>query len=780
MQNIPSAPKFADDAVCCVTVPPRRLLIRCLAALIAVLLSFLIRWALVRHYGELPPFSTFYLAVLLVAIVGDIWAGLLATALSAFLATYWFFSPIGHFALNRPSDAIALAIFCGTGICVSVVAELYNRKRKGLAITNAQLRAEINERERVEDALRLSQEKFAKAFANNQAAIGITQLTDGAFLEVNDTWSEMVGYSEEEMIGRSSRRMIWPTRDATARCVRKLREKGSLRGWEQEFVKKSGEVFVTELSAQIWKLNKKKLVVTTLVDITARKRAEEEVRASEERLRAFLANSAVIAWLKDEDGRYAFLSSNFESRFQVRYEDWKGKTDADLWPRRLAEQFHSNDQAVLASDQTVEVVEEAVNPDGDLSWWLVSKFSFRDTSGKRYVGGVGVDITERKRAEEGLYASEERLRLLGDNLPNSMVYQYTHDPEGTPRFLYVSAGVERLNGVRAEDVLKDSGVLYSQLPPDELPALLEAEEISARELSVFEHEVRMQLPDGQFRWMHLLSCPRLVAGRVIWDGVQTDITERKHAQQALLRSEKLASVGRMAAAVSHEINNPLDAVMNLLFLANGTKDLPESARHLLETADAELRRIAHITRQSLGFYRELTSPSSTSVTAVLDSAVDLLKSKIKAKHAVIDKQWDKDVQITALAGEMRQVFCNLISNSLHAIDERGSIKLRVSKRNQSVRITVSDNGRGIPATILRHIFEPFFTTKDKVGTGLGLWVSQQIVEKHGGTIRVRSCSDGLRRGTTFSIVLPEKLTPAVQRPSPSVGLSDPTSGADRS
>jgi signal transduction histidine kinase len=239
-----------------------------------------------------------------------------------------------------------------------------------------------------------------------------------------------------------------------------------------------------------------------------------------------------------------------------------------------------------------------------------------------------------------------------------------------------------------------------------------------------------------------------------------DITERKRTEAALLQSEKLASIGRMAAAIAHEINNPLAAVMNLLFLANQTSGLPESARQLLETADAELRRIAHIARQSLGFYRESNAPAPTSVTEVLDSVFDLLKNRLKAKHASVEKQWKGNMQITAVRGELRQVFSNLVSNSLDAIDERGMIKVRVASGRQRVRVTVTDNGKGIAPSTLPHIFEPFYTTKDTVGTGLGLWVSQQIIEKHGGKIRVRSRLDGLRRGTTFSVVLPVGLAPA--------------------
>jgi signal transduction histidine kinase len=245
-----------------------------------------------------------------------------------------------------------------------------------------------------------------------------------------------------------------------------------------------------------------------------------------------------------------------------------------------------------------------------------------------------------------------------------------------------------------------------------------------------------------------------------------DITKAKQAEAALIRSEKLASVGRMAATIAHEINNPLEAVTNLLFLAKSAKELTESHQYL-EIADAELKRVAHITQQSLGFYRESNAPTPTSIITVLDSAVDLLTAKTKAKHAVIEKQWDSDVQITAVAGELRQVFANLLANSLDAIDKKGTIKLRVSTGSTSngyrcVRVTVADNGKGIGAATLPHIFEPLFTTKEVSGSGLGLWVSKQIIEKHNGSIQVRSSTNNERRGTTFSVLIPINAEQATQ------------------
>jgi signal transduction histidine kinase len=258
------------------------------------------------------------------------------------------------------------------------------------------------------------------------------------------------------------------------------------------------------------------------------------------------------------------------------------------------------------------------------------------------------------------------------------------------------------------------------------------------------------------------------AGNVIGGFITIrDITGHKRAQEALLRSEKLASVGRMAATIAHEINNPLEAVTNLLYIAKSDNDLPESVRQHLEIMDTELSRIAHITRQSLGFYRESNAPALTSINAVLESAIGLLKSKIKAKDAVIERQWDGSVEVTAVAGELRQVFSNLLANSLDAIDRQGTIKLRVSTRTaadngrRSVRVTIADNGKGIDANARQHLFEPFFTTKGTVGTGLGLWVSKQIIDKHLGTIRMRSSSGGARHGTAFSVVLSAEPAAAV-------------------
>jgi signal transduction histidine kinase len=243
--------------------------------------------------------------------------------------------------------------------------------------------------------------------------------------------------------------------------------------------------------------------------------------------------------------------------------------------------------------------------------------------------------------------------------------------------------------------------------------------------------------------------------------LQAEIIVRKKAEQALIGSEKLATAVRMAAVLAHEINNPLAAVMNLLFLVQTTPQLPEAAHRYVEMADNELKRIAHITRQTLGFYRESSAPTAFLLVTLLNSVMDLLQAKMVSTQVVVESQCDDLLQISATFGELRQVIANLVLNSLDALGEDGRVTLRACRsRNpldgsSRIRITVADNGQGISAEALPRIFEPFFTSKGATGNGLGLWVAKQIIEKHAGSIWVRSrtCEP---HGTTFSIVLPER------------------------
>jgi PAS domain S-box-containing protein len=241
-----------------------------------------------------------------------------------------------------------------------------------------------------------------------------------------------------------------------------------------------------------------------------------------------------------------------------------------------------------------------------------------------------------------------------------------------------------------------------------------------------------------------------------------DITDRRLSEGALMRAEKLAAAGRLAASVAHEVNNPLEGLTNLVYLARRSEEV-EEIRQLLMQAESELGRIAHITRQSLGFYRETATPAHFKPAKIVREVSSFYAARAATLGVTFHVNAATDREVLGAAGELRQILSNLLANSLDACAKGARIRIEthsaVDPRNPSnpgVRITIADTGTGIAPEHLQSVFEPFFTTKTDTGTGLGLWVSRELVEKHGGSLRVRSRNIHPRCGTVFSIFLPQQ------------------------
>jgi PAS domain S-box-containing protein len=244
-----------------------------------------------------------------------------------------------------------------------------------------------------------------------------------------------------------------------------------------------------------------------------------------------------------------------------------------------------------------------------------------------------------------------------------------------------------------------------------------------------------------------------------------DITDRRVSEGALMRAEKLAAAGRLAASVAHEVNNPLEGLTNLVYIARHSEDLGE-VRQMLMQAEGELGRIAHLTRQSLGFYRETSVPAYFKPAAIVREVAEFYQPRASSLGISVHIEASTSVEVLGSPGELRQIVSNLLANSLDACPRGASVRITASSasdpRNLSspgIRITVADSGLGIPHANLKSIFEPFFTTKKDTGTGLGLWVSRELVEKHGGSMHVRSRTTKPRCGTIFSIFLPQRGNP---------------------
>ena len=230
--------------------------------------------------------------------------------------------------------------------------------------------------------------------------------------------------------------------------------------------------------------------------------------------------------------------------------------------------------------------------------------------------------------------------------------------------------------------------------------------------------------------------------------LEMELEQRARAEAALVKTERLATAGRLAATIAHEINNPLEAVTNLIYLARSAP--PGQARHYLQMVEEELSRIAHITKMTLGFYRESGAPTPVHVDELVQEILALYEAKLRAKNIHVQAHVQKLPPVLGSRGELRQVLANLVANALDALPSEGTLEISAADADGIVRLRVTDNGPGIPAPNLTRIFEPFFTTKADLGTGLGLWVSRQIIEKHGGTISVESAPGR----TSFTISLP--------------------------
>lgn len=239
-----------------------------------------------------------------------------------------------------------------------------------------------------------------------------------------------------------------------------------------------------------------------------------------------------------------------------------------------------------------------------------------------------------------------------------------------------------------------------------------------------------------------------------------DISSQKRMERSLLQAEKIAATGRMAATIAHEINNPLEAVVNLLYLVRASVTDPKALSYL-DTAERELDRVSHIARQTLGFYRENASASQATITRLAQDAITVYEPRSIAAGITIVQGLESTRKIVMRKGEMIQVISNLITNSIYAMPKGGTLTITTSDvelPKRGVLLIVEDSGTGIAAKDLPHIFDAFFTTRSTIGTGIGLFVAKQFVEGHGGTITASTCTEPRNHGTIMTIFLPAETT----------------------
>jgi PAS domain S-box-containing protein len=536
-------------------------------AITIVLIATFVRLAFLQALGTQAIFITFYPAVILAALYGGLRAGALATLLAALIPDYFWIEPGGSFIPARAGDWLALAIFTVNCLLISWIVELLQRAEARLRRSEKDRRADLermvaertaalglaNEaKTRLLAAATASESELQAVFDVVPAGIWITRDPSCETMQGNrigNAWMRIAEGTNASKSAPDPSILRFEVFDKDGLPVPNDRLPMQRAGCGEEVMDYEFEWRFPDGESRSLYGNATPLrdaggnvtgAVAAFIDITGRKRAEAALRESEERLQAVLDASPDPIFMKDLEGRQVLANPATFAAIGKPAEACLGKTDEQFLDNPTdGRAIMATDRRIMASGQA-ETVEEMIFTPFGTRYFVCNKAPFRDAAGT-VIGLIGTarDVTERKQAEAALRESEERLRHLGDSLPDSAVYRYSHDAGGKPRFHYISAGIEQLNGVRAEDVLRDADVLHRQILPDYLPKLIEAELVSARDLADFEMELPMRRPGGELRWMRLQSRPhRAQDGSVIWDGVQTDITERKRTEAALRESEE--------------------------------------------------------------------------------------------------------------------------------------------------------------------------------------------------------------------------------------------------
>jgi len=368
--------------------------------------------------------------------------------------------------------------------------------------------------------------------------------------------------------------------------------------------------------------------------------------------------------------------------------------------------------------------------------------------------GTVRDLTEIRNTEEALRESAQHLGQLAAIVDSSDDVILSKDLNGIVKSW--NAAATRVFGYAAEEMIGQSilKLIPEHLHSDEVEII---ENIRAgRRVEHFD-TVRLT-KDGRLIDVSLTISPIKDAdGRIIGASkILRDVSVRKRMELSLLQAEKIAATGRMAATIAHEINNPLEAVVNLLYLLRPMVTHPEGIKYLA-SAESELARVSHIAKQTLGYYRELAPASHASLSEVTEHAITIYEPRCMATGIAVRKSFESSRKVMLRRGEIMQVISNLITNSMYAMPTGGTLSISVrdtDSPSEGVVLTVADNGTGIAPEILPKVFEAFFTTRYTVGTGIGLFIARQFVEGHGGKIQLESSNDSKTHGTAVRVFLP--------------------------
>jgi len=613
---------------------------------------------------------------------------------------------------------------------------------------------------------------FRTLFQSAPIGVLMTEAQDGRVVLVNDRMVSLLGYSREELHQLTSRDFTHPEdRSANQDLYRRLLhgESGECV-FQKRYLRKDGETVWARSTMIPLRLSADSplYVLAAVEDVTASRRAEQLLRESEQRFRILTEASPIMVWMAGTDklcyyfnpGWLEFVGRTLE---QEAGNGWAENVHPDDFDRCL-EIYVSNFDA----RRPFEMHYRLKHHTGQYRWILDHGVPRYDDKGEfeGYIGGC-LDIHDQIEAAEKVRIAADLLQRSKERLEVALAASETGTFQWDPssgEFLEFDESLKQLFGFPPEQPVKTLRDFLGRIHPDDAPVVKNAMEHCGDDDKI-DMEFRLALPDGTVRWLFDRACiARDAEGKARYlTGACTNITARKQAEEALRRTEKLAATGRLAATVAHEINNPLASVTNLLYLVGKDQGLTHPSRQKLQLAEQELDRVAYFAKQTLGLYRDSSSPASLNAPQLIEDVIQTYGSRLRNRTATLQLEAQYGARVFAVAPEFRQVLSNLLINAIDALpSEGGRIRIRArsshdrsNPERSGLRLTIADTGCGIKPEHLAKIFEPFYTTKVEVGTGLGLWFSKNVIEKNNGKLRVRSRESGDSRGTVFTIFWPD-------------------------